>query len=369
MGRNNRARREAKKRKKRVKAQARGPHPDQQSPWSIAIDSEGHTYDIESPFEVIYYDDEPDFMSVCSECGEVAGIPMRSLVMKGGTAEEYRGGPTDMGHVCPQCGHQVPTPPRIETGPDGRTLYTTDRRTLLDAGIEEWSPEMLTMTLVKDGVEFQMSVSSGSREVLVVCDDCGLPFATRMADQTLTSAADEPVEVEMVAGPCVHCGGMGKMLTHRVASGDYVSVTTSPAFAENVFATLAEDLRAGRIELGAVQDELRKHGGIYRALGDWLEYNPMNAVVVSTVLSTFAGLGIAQVPAIVSQEGKQSQQDQVRSEKEQPPATLTEDQVTEIVTKILEHYERTHRPDDGDLVRKGRKEQPTETESETRRNP
>jgi hypothetical protein len=105
-----------------------------------------------------------------------------------------------------------------------------------------------------------------------------------------------------------------------------------------VLATLADDLRSGKLDLGEVSTELRRQGGPYQALADWIDSRPVNALIASTVLSAVASLAVNQLPPIVNQHG-----DPVQQQEQQPaPGTYTDDQVAEIVEKILDHYDRTH---------------------------
>jgi len=337
VGKNNKARRAAKKRKE---AQARGPLAHQKPAWTIAWNDDGEPVELDSdPIEFVYYD-EPDFQTRCPKCEAVYEIPIHSMRFRADWVAE-RGEPENVNGVtngCPNCGYGVETPPRVETAPDGTTLYTTDRQTLLAAGLEEWHSEIMGMTLSKDGVDFQLTMSGGSEQVLVVCDDCGLPFITRIAHQAVISSADAPIELDMEAGPCEHCGGFGKVLSHTISDGNFVTVTASPDFAQSVLATLADDLRSGKLDLGAVSTELRRQGGPYQALADWIDARPVNAVIASTVLSVVASLAVNQVPPIVNQHT-----DPVQQQRQRPaPGTYTEDQVAEIVEKVLDHYDRTH---------------------------
>lgn len=340
MGRDNKARRAAKKRKK---AQARGPLRHQKPSWTQAWTEAGEPMELDTePIEFIYYD-EPDFKTICLSCREPYDIPIHSMRFRAEWIAEH-GEPENVdgiGSSCLDCGHFVATPPRIEIAPDGTTLYTTDRKTLLAAGLEEWKSEFMGLTLSKDGVDFQLTMSGGSEEMLVVCYDCGLPFITRIGHQAVISSADTPVAFDMMAGPCEHCGGMGSLLSQSISDGNFVTVTASPNFAQSVLATLADDLRAGRLDLGGVSRELRRQGagGPYRALADWIDARPVNTVIASAVLSAVAGLAVNQVPPIVGQDGETVQQ---QEQQDPAPGTYTEDQVLEIVKKMLDHYDRTH---------------------------
>ncbi|MEN8674872.1 hypothetical protein [Nocardioides sp.] len=294
------------------------------------------------PIEFIYYD-EPDFITVCPKCRKEYGIPIHSMrfspdwLADQGMPE----GPEGMDSVgggCPHCGHSLETPPRVETAPDGTTLYTTDRRTLLDAGLEEGESRFMGLTLSKDGVEFQLAMSGGSEQVLVVCDDCGLPFTTRIAHQAVISSADTPIDLDMNAGPCEHCGGSGSVLTHIIDDGILRTVTPSPGFAENVLSTLADDLREGKISVGAASTELRKQGGPYRVLADWIDARPVNSLIASTLVSAVVGFAVNQIPPIAGDSEPSLQQPYQRPE----PGTYTEDQVVEIVERMLDHYDRKH---------------------------
>ena len=355
MGRNNKARRAAKKRKK---AQRRGPKGWYRPPVMVVDEETGEPVDLdESPIEYVYYD-EPDFLARCPSCDQVNGMPIHSMAFTKEFIAEH-GKPDavdDIGSSCPNCGELVKTPPRVETGPDGRTLYTIDRETLLAAGVPEWHSDVWGMTLSKDGNRFQISAASGTHDVLVVCDDCGLPFIAGVANSAITMSNDNPMDINLMVGPCEHCHeGVGRPLVSSVTEGGFTTVSTSQDFASNVLAVLAEELRSGRIDLDAAATELRKHGGApHRMLADWIEARPANTVIASAVLSTLLPLLVNQVPAIIDQGGDTTQQEQPRP----APGSYTEDEVADIVEKVLDHYDRTH----------GLKEQPAKPHKDPRRN-
>jgi hypothetical protein len=348
MGKNNKARRAANKRKKEMRRKPEGWY---QPPllWSDNVDT-GKAVELDAPPFEYLYEDEPDFLTKCASCGTVNGIPMFTIAFTKAFIAEY-GEPETidaLGNQCPSCGERIETPPRVETGPDGRTHYITDRESLIAAGVTEWHEEVWGLSLEKDGVGYQLAMASGAHDVLVVCDDCGLPFIARVANTAITTLGEEKAGLSMQVGPCEHCReGFGRPLVYSVSDGQFRTVSTSREFASNVLAVLAEDLQSGKIDLAVAARELRQHGGTpYRMLADWIEARPANAVVASAVLGALAPLLVGQVSGIINDD------DEKPSQQEQPvPAKYTEDQVADIVEKVLHHYDRKIREADHEQKR------------------
>lgn len=344
MGRNNKARRAA---KRRQKAQRRGPRAEQQ-PVNYVIDEDGNVLDLESPWHTIYYD-EPDYEVQCESCGHVAGIPMYSMKDNPDFAARHPDWELTDNTIhmsCPQCGEDtMEVEPRVETAPDGSRLRTIDRDVLEAAGIREWQPTfVLAYDMVgrESGEQFRLAMSDEYYEEWVVCDECGLPFKFRGKQAAIATAADSTMNWNFIVGPCTNCGeGVGRPLMTTAEDGQLRAVASTPKFANALLVSVAEQLRNGQIDIGTAAQTLRaQNKPALTRLADWMESHPVTITAAGVLVTVVATLVAPQIP-VVTDDGGDGQQ---------PPDTYTEQQVEEIVTTIIDHYEATHpaEPDEGD---------------------
>jgi len=345
VGTNNKARRAAKKRdKKRTAALGKGPIPGQE-PQQFRLLDDGTMVpgSATRPYDTIYYD-EPDFMHECPSCGNVSGAPMHSMRLRPGVEK-----PVELANVCPECGEKFAFVAREEPQPDGSLLLTIDREVLESAGYVEWAPRSVLGVTLRDpetGELVEFAVSNSKRKRLVVCDDCGLPFEMP-GEQAFTTRSGANVDVDLRAGPCEHCGGLGHPLMITVTEGGLRTVSNSATFANAVVVAVAEGVRNGLIDLSEAAARLRaQEQKPLTQLADWIETRPVSAMVAATMIQVVASLVGPQVPLLLEKDPE--------IEQTKVPATYTEDEVADLVVKILEHYDETHQHDGVPKLRSSR---------------
>lgn len=336
MGINNKARRAAKKRdKKRLAALHKGPIPGSEpQQFRLLDDGTMVPWTGTRPYDTVYFD-EPDFMHECDSCGNVSGVPMHSMRLH----PDFEA-PVELANICPECGEKYAFAPREEPQPDGSLLLTIDREVLEAAGYVEWAPRSVLGLTLQDretGELVEIAMFNSKRKRLVVCDDCGLPFEMP-GEQAFTTRSGASVDVNMLAGPCEHCGGLGHPLMTTVTEGGLRTVSNSATFANEMLEHIAEGVRNGSIDLSEAAARLREQDQKpLTQLAVWMEARPVSAMVAATMIQVVASLVGPQVPLLMEQE--------TPTEQTKVPGTCTEDEVADLVVKILEHYDETHQND------------------------
>lgn len=342
MGKNNRERRAAKKRRKKAKrSELRAGWQNTTSTIDLAT---GEPVHLESDPMETTYDDVP-FKARCPNCGGRTALPIFNTRVD--PEFSISEGDFKVRAECDTCGQTVYCEPRQEVAPDGATMYVVDRDAYLASGLREWADVVGVLELQhrESGERVQAMTSNASFESIVVCDDCGLPWVRQIREEALSAPAGSDVNFMHVAGPCDHCGGFGSVMTSRTSSQGMVVVSTSQEFANDVLLILAERLRSGEIDLAGATRELRTAGGRpQRLLADWLEARPANPVIASALITVLATILGPQVPSVLDHGREPAPPSQIQ----QTPNTYTEDEVVEIIESVLDHYDRTHGLKPGD---------------------
>lgn len=273
------------------------------------------------PYEVIKIDDESHFDFGCPECGSKYCQPFAGL-----RAPKGVGPPDQMEIGCEHCDFKTELTLSPEHHNDGTTTYWFDERALRSSS---GTTEHLALELeLEDGRRVIHMLGQKEDGTLATCDDCGLPW-TQKGEMSLTSLSDDPVSLNLIAGPCPHCGGMGKAAQRRRERGGLVTFATSQAYADSALQALIEGMASGEIDRLEAASILRGRGDRPSVrIAEWLETHAVAINTASAILTALAAVGALTVS--VSQD-------------HQPPTNgYTEDEVIEIIDTVLDHYDRVH---------------------------
>jgi len=132
-------------------------------------------------------------------------------------------------------------------------------------------------------------------------------------------------------GPCTWCGGAGTPMMEWVSEvrhGVRAFASSSQMF--SIFDQLRSELESGAIDVDEVVEKLRADGSpLLRRVSDWLERRPATAAAVVGVLAILATMF-----------GPYLQNDDDRA----PGPAITEQQLEEILERVLTHYDEVNPP-------------------------
>jgi hypothetical protein len=185
----------------------------------------------------------------------------------------------------------------------------------------------------------------GKHSAWVLCDRCGLPFEipSGLSCAVGGHSDDDINQIEWRGGPCTRCKEQDgviatgtPMLVRRVEGSvtvfgvsERVIDMTLESLEENsivaVMMSLLGDLGDGNITVSDAANRLRSHGGLAARVGDWLESRPVTTAAAAAILTAIIAVAGPQLTA--TEQGDEG-----------------EEQISEIVDTVLDHYDELHQP-------------------------